>query len=513
MSTPQEENLTSRAFGGLSWTVGARVLGLLAQLLYTAVMARLLTPELFGLVASAQVVLLAGQILAELGIGRALVQKEELSDTEIRAGFTASVLLGSLLTGLLILGAPLVGALFDDPDVVPVTRGLAFVLVATTLGVTAVSVLLRDLRFKAGALLELGAFVVGYLLVGIGSALAGAGVWSLVAAAVSKAALLSLGALLVARHPMRPLLAWRPVKRLYAFGSQVSLVAVVEYVSFAVPPTAIGRLQGQFALGQFNQGNKIVELPFINVSQALSDVLFPAVSKIKLDRDRVAGAYLTAMRVTSGLLLPTSAGVAVAAPELVGVLLGEQWAPAARILPLLAFHASVMMVTHYAAVICEALGVLRPKILIQTVSLLLLLVGFAAFGRADLLIVVGVMLATRVVRLGLYGQLMVRELPVTWRQQLRALLGSAAGAAVVAGAILLVSIGGRGVGVPSVVLLVAQMATGAVSLALSYFYGPLRGVRDDLVQRLVWAGFEEAGGMRARIVRVARIGQAESPLR
>lgn len=508
MSEPSAEpNLTRQAFGGFSWTVGAKVLGLTAQLVYTAVMARLLTPELFGLVASAGVILLAGQIVADLGIGRAMVQKETLTTLEIRAGFTSSVLLGIVLTTLLIVGAPLVGALFDSPDVVPVTRGLAFVLVATQMGVPAEALLLRDLRFKVTALVELGAFVTGYLVVGIGLAAAGAGVWSLVGAAVAKALIQGVALLAIVRHPMRPVLAWGPVKRLYAFGSQVSVVAVVEYLSLAVPPTAIGRLQGQFALGQFNQSNRIVELPFVNLSQAMSDVLFPAMSRIKQDRGRVAGAYLTAVRVTGGVLLPTSAGVAVAAPELVAVLLGDQWAPAARVLPILAFHASVLMLSHYAAVVCEALGVLRPKIAIQSVTLALLLAGFALVGDLDLRVVVSMMLGVQVVRLVAYGWLVTRVLPLTAWQSARAVLEPLGGAAVVAAGIAAVSLAGRAVDLPGPALLAAQMVVGALALAVAALFGPLGGVRDELVQRMELAGLDDRGGAVGRVLRLLRTGQ------
>ena len=155
-----EPNLTRRTLGGFSWSVGGRVLGLVAQIAYTSVMARLLTPELFGIMASAQVVLLAGQILAELGIGRALVQADELSTEQVRAAFTASVGLGVVLTGVLVLAAPAVGLLFDDPAVTSVTRVMATVLIFITLGLTAEAMLLRSMRFKQVALLELGAFVI-----------------------------------------------------------------------------------------------------------------------------------------------------------------------------------------------------------------------------------------------------------------------------------------------------------------------------------------------------------------
>ena len=507
-----EPNLTRRTLGGFSWSVGGRVLGLVAQIAYTSVMARLLTPELFGIMASAQVVLLAGQILAELGIGRALVQADELSTEQVRAAFTASVGLGVVLTGVLVLAAPAVGLLFDDPAVTSVTRVMATVLIFITLGLTAEAMLLRSMRFKQVALLELGAFVVGYLFVGIGAGLAGAGVWSLVAAAVTKAAVFTIGCLLVARHPMRPMLAWSRVRSLYAFGSQVSVISVVEYLTLALPPTAISRALGQAQLGQFNQGNRIVELPFVNISQALSDVLFPAMARVKEDRQRMAGAYLTALQVTAGLLLPCAAGLAVASDEIVLVLLGDQWGPAAAVLPLLAFQPVVLMLSHYGGVVCEALGTLGAKLAIQVVTLLLLAAGFGLTGTHGLLAMVLAMLVVRVLRFVTYLALMHRILPLGHADQPVALLGGLAASAVVAAAIWGWTSLAHSLGIVVPVVLAGQVLVGAVALTASAFYGPLRGTRDVFVQRLEWAGIG-AGGPGGRLLRVLRTGQPESAAR
>lgn len=501
-----EENLTSRVLGGAAWSVGLRVLGILAQVAYTSVMARLLTPAAFGLVASAQVVLLAGQLAAELGIGRAIVQTDELSPRTVRAGFTSSVLLGAALTAVVLLAAPAVAALFDDPGVEPVTRALSVVLLLNTLGVTADALLVRDLRIREVSLLDLGAFVVGYLVVGIGSAIAGAGVYSLVAAAVAKALLFSVGAIALARHGLRPLFAWREVRGLYAFGSQVSLIGVLEYLTVVAPPTAIGRLLGPAALGQFTQGNRILELPFVNLSQALSDVLFPAVSRIKAERARVSGAYLTAIGVTGALMIPVAAGVAGASDELVRVLLGEQWDRAARILPLLAVYATAQLLTYYAATTCEALGVLRPKLAIQTGSLALLVVGFAVVGAdAPLVALVSVLPAVAVTRMLAYWIVMARTLSLGALAQPAALSGPLVTAALVAAALAGIGWAGADRGIAVGVLLPLQVATGAALLAWALFLGPLRPVRADVVRRLEHAGLDDRGPRAALLMRVARV--------
>ncbi len=506
--TPDGPNLTRRTLTGFSWTFAATLAGLVAQLAYTSVINRLLPPDTFGLVASAQAVLIGGQFLSELGVGRAVVQKTHLDVADQRTAFTSSLLLGAALTGGLVLAAPLVGVLFDEPDVVGVTRGLALLLLANAIGITATSVLRRELRFKAVALLDLGSFAVGYLVIGIGAAVAGFGVWSLVAAAVSKAAIEGVGSLVLARHPMRPLLARRSLAEMYAFGSQVSIVGAVEYVSGQLPVAAVGRLRGQAALGQFSRAAYLVDLPFIQISNALTDVLFPAVARIKAERVRVRVAYMTSLRVTAALLLPTAAGAAVASDELVAVVLGDQWERAAAVLPLLAAHATLMMLVHYAAIVCEALAVLWQKLVIQVATFAVLAAGFVVVRDDGLEAFAVVMVIAQVVRLIGYWALMARQLGLPAASQPAALLAPAVTAALTAGAIAgWTAVGGR-LGLPTALVLMLQIVVGGAVLAWGFWYGPLRRIRDELVERLELA---DAGGGRTMrtVLAVLRVGRAE----
>ena len=486
----EEDNLTGTSVKGFSWTLAAVVGGLLAQLGYTAVMTRLLEPAAFGLVASAQAVLLAGRFLSELGIGRALVEADDIGPVEQRTVFTSSMLLSVALTAGLILGAPAVGLLFDIPEAVAVTRVLALVLLFNGFGITAEYMLLRQLRFKALSVINVGTFLFAYLLVGIPAALLGAGVWSLVAAAIAKAASEALIRVWVARHPMRWLLDRPSMRRLYGFGAQVSVVNLVEFLSGQAPIVAIGRFRGEVALGQFNRAQYLVELPFINLSNALADVIFPTVARLKHERERVGKAYLTAIGVTGALLLPVAAGIAVAADELVLMVLGDQWGTAATLLPILALTSGIMMVTHYAAIICEALAILKEKIAIQSLTLAILVGGFYVVRDGGLVSLVLIMLAAQVVRAVLYGVLMVAALRLHPGDQVRVLAGPALTAVLVAGGIHAWTDTLSG-GLPLGLVVAGQVLIGAAVLLLSFWYGPMRRIRDDLLERL---GFAEMDG-------------------
>lgn len=152
-------------------------------------MARLLDPAAFGLVAMSGVVLRFGSYFAQMGIGPALVQKENLSAEDISAGFTSCFLLSIIFFILAWLLAPLSTYLFDNTALIPIIRVMALSFVLTGLSTTATSLLRRNLEFGSLAIIDIASYALGYGAVGVVLAFNGFGVWSLVVAALSQGVL------------------------------------------------------------------------------------------------------------------------------------------------------------------------------------------------------------------------------------------------------------------------------------------------------------------------------------
>lgn len=478
------DDLARRTLQGLQWTYGAIACSAVMQVAYTAVMGRLLAPRAYGLVASAQVILKFGQLLSEMGLGPAIVQRPQLDRTEIRAAFTSIMLLGGSLAAAIALAAPLTSLLYTDPAVVPVTRALALTLLLNACGLTSVALLRRRLRFRALAALEVASFAVGYLGVGLVSALLGAGVWSLVAAALTQVGIQAVGAYLLTRHPVAPTLAWKRLRPFYSFGARVSLLTALENGAFLGTTVVIGRQSGLAALGQYNRASLLIDLPLGHLVTGLIKVVFPAMSRIQHDRQRVARAYLGALRVSGSLILPVAAGVAVAAPELVAVLLGPQWGTAAALLPPLALGSVLAVLSTFGAVVCEALAELNRKIVLQSLTLALVVAGLFAVPRGALMGYALVVAAGELLRHLAYVVLLRRVLDLPVRTQLaayRAPLLAGAGVAAATGAWSLLARASQWGLAPT---FLGQLTVAAGALAVLLWYGPLRDVRDEIVARL-----------------------------
>lgn len=504
-------SLTAQTLAGLRWTTFATVLSAALQVAFAAIMGRLLEPAAFGLVAASGIVLRFGQYFARMGVSEALVQKPKLTDEDMRAGFASGVGLGAAVLAVVLLAAPFAAGLLNEPDVVPVLRAMGLALVLVGAAGVSNALLRRELRFRDLAVRDLASYVVGYFGVGLTLALLGAGVWALVGAALSQALLALVLSYRAAPHPVRPTLHGPSYRALYGFGSRVSVIGFLEFLGSNLDTFAVGRYAGVAALGQYNRAYLLTSMPMYHAQTALSKVLFPGLSRIQADVARMRRAYLSAFGVAAVALVPVCVGMAVAAREIVLVVLGPQWEPAIAILPFLAAAVTLNMLNHFAGVTCQARGELNAKLRLQ-VAHVVALVGFLALavGRGSAAYAAA-LAAAEFVRFVLYAALMRRAFDVR-PFDLAVRLGPALLAAgAVAAAIALGRLALLGLGAPLPVVLVAEIVLGGVTLVAAFRLGPLRVVRDDLRARVEQAGVLSAAARSspwARLVHVA-LGRAD----
>jgi lipopolysaccharide exporter len=478
------QNLTSTAVRGVQWTTAATVLTAVMQIGYTAVMARLLDPAAFGLVAMAGVVLRFGSYFAEMGLGHALVQRTDIDADDVRATFTASLGLGLAVAGLAWLASPLATFFLKNEAVVPLVRVQALGFILVGLGATATSLLRREMRFEAIAKIEVAAYVLGYGGVGITLAWLGAGVWSLVVASLSQQFFAATLSYAVARHSLQFIFRREPYAKLLGYGSRVSVVGFLEFINGNLDTLLIGRLLGSVLLGIYNRAYMLLYLPMYFLTNSLARVAFPAFSKIQNDLPRVRALYLTSSTLVATIVLPVCAGVAVAAPELVQVLLGPRWAASVPILRVLCLSIPLSMTTLFAGVVADARANLHQKIILNLeftvllASLFWLLKGYGLAGIA------GAIGTGEVVRTFLYMRITHRDINIPYLRLLAIYKPGLLNAAAVGLGLLGVATFIRPMHLPPLAALLVLMAAGAVVLAIVILRWPSAELRPMLQQAL-----------------------------
>ena len=370
------ESLTHKTIHGLKWSYTSTIVRAVMQIGYTAVMARLLNPSDFGLVAMSWVVLRFGNYFAQMGMSSALIQKKDLSNKNISAAFTSSLFLGLLFTILTFFLAPLAKYIFENSDVVPIVRimGLSFLINGFSL--TALALIRRRMNFKYLAFAEITAFVIGYLVIGIGSALMGFGVWSLVYASLVQSFILALLSLLIFRHNLSLTFSWINYKPLVSFGSKVSVISFLEFIGGSLDTVLIGRFFGDTKLGFYNRAQLLIGLPMNYLTTSFSRVLFPSFSQIQEDNDRIKKNILIILEIAASVLFPFAIFVSITSKEIVYIVLGVKWMESAVLLKVLSLAAAVDLLLHLLASLFEAKGLLKDKIYAQSLFIIILSVAF-----------------------------------------------------------------------------------------------------------------------------------------
>src|SRR5919198_152848 len=421
----EQTNMTARTASGLSWFYLSTMTLMVANLTYTATVSRLLGPSAFGLMAMANLVVLLTQFFAGMGLAPALVQKPDLSRDEIRASSTAGIAIGLACLAVVWILAPAIATLFRQPAVVPVLRALGVSFVFTGWSMTGLGLMRRELRFRTLSLISVGTYVFAYLVVGVGLALLGAGVWSLVAASVTSTA-----------------------------------------------------------------------------AQAVTNVLFSTLSRIQHDLGRLRRAYHSVLSLGNLMLFPACAGIAVAAQELVRVVLGPQWNLAVGLVPWFALAGGCHVASQLTQLLADARAELNRSLAVQTayiVGLALLILLALPLRSRGVWVIAAAVAAAEVLRYVGYLALARRVLAMPWSQVWQAHVPAAFASAGVGLAIAAArwALAGH---VPTLVVFGAEAAAGVLAFALSIRLCPLPAIREELWMRLTAAGvLGEAGGLRRRL--------------
>lgn len=317
--------LTGRTLDGLVWIFSSSSLQSALKIVVTAILARLLVPSEFGLMSAALVVIGFATMTSKLGVGQAIVQLPEIGQHHIRSGFTFSVGVGLIMTGFLWLTSPWIAALFRMPDLVDIFKIVIWLFPLQAVSSISSNLIQRDLNYRKMAGVHLVSYALGYGIVGITLAYLDFGVYALVWAALGQSLLSAIIYFKLQPHSIRPQFDWSALKELLFVGSGFTLGSVLNYMARKGDDFVVGRWLGEHGLGIYSRAYALMNASNSLVGNVINKVFFPAFSKIQDDTERLARAYRRSMSLVSFFMLPAGVACIILAPEIVLVLLGEQW--------------------------------------------------------------------------------------------------------------------------------------------------------------------------------------------
>ncbi len=320
-----KQGLKYRTLSGLFWMSSGTAVQFLLRTLVMVILARLLTPEDYGLVGATLIVMNFAQVFSQLGMGPALIQRPHLEERHVRTAFTVFTIAGVLVGGLIASSVSLIAGYFQMDGLMPLLRVAALAFPIQGLAAVPTALMKRDLQFRRLAGINIVAFAGGYGLAGISLALLGFGAWALAGAMLARLAINVIVLLFVRPFPKSPQFERRAFRELMYFGGGVTLADILGYVAHNGDYAVVGRWLGTSALGVYNRAYNLLIIPASHFGAVLDQVLFPSLAKVQNETERLRFAYRYGMSLVALIILPVSVVAILVAPELILALLGPRW--------------------------------------------------------------------------------------------------------------------------------------------------------------------------------------------
>ncbi len=355
MEQEKSDTVLLKAIQGAKWVILSRVASKLIQPVVMIVLARLLAPEEFGLVAMAAVAVGVIGLFQDLGMGAALVQQQERVEETADVVFFTNLVLGICWYAILFALAPLIAAFFRSDPLTSILRVVALGLVIGPLTSVQGALMLKDFSFRPLFFLGLVP-VIASACVSIGLAASGFGVWSLVYG--------PLVASIINTILIWVYIPWRPgrrydlgiAKRVLGFGGYVSLENVLVWGFTTIDNIFVGRFLGARQLGIYQMGFNLGLWTAANITGSLGGVLYPTFSRLQHDREECKRLYLRVVRLIAIMAIPVGLIIAMCADRMIPFLFGDPWRPAVPVAQILSVVGIMASIVSVAPIVYKAMG-------------------------------------------------------------------------------------------------------------------------------------------------------------
>lgn len=321
-----KRTLKQSVFSGLIWTFGERIIAQGISFILSIILARLLLPEEYGIIAIVLVFINLANVFVSNGFGEALVQKKNADNTDFSTAFYCSLAVAVVLYVALFLAAPLIAKIYRYNDLILVLRVLSLKIIISSVSTIQHAYVSRKMIFKRFFFSTIGGTLVS-AVVGIGMAYAGLGVWALVAQYLVNTVIDTV--ILFITIPWRPSLSFstQAAKRIVSYGWKITASALINTGYSELRNLVIGGFYTTTDLAFYNRGNQFPSLVITNIDTAIGKVVFPAMAQSNDDKIRLKAVSRRAMKTTSYLIFPLLIGLMAIARPLVMILLTEKWEP------------------------------------------------------------------------------------------------------------------------------------------------------------------------------------------
>lgn len=373
------------------------------QFVLTIVIARILSPDDYGLVAMLSIFMAIAQTLVDSGFGNALIQKKDRTEVDYSTTFYFNFVFSAFIYLVLFLIAPYISVFYEQPELVSITRIFGLTLIINSLSIVQQARLTAVLDFKKQALASFLSVLIGGGA-GVWMAYHEFGVWTLVWQSLFSSSCRSLILWIYARWMPRWLFSWSSFRSLFSFGSKIMLSGILHTIYINMYSLVIGKMFNAVELGYFNRAYTLGQFPVQNFSNIVLRVIYPIQCRYQNDMKMFNYLFVNSLRISCFLTFPLMTGIVVLATPMVQILLTDKWLPIVPLLQIVCISQMWDPIMRLNSLVLDAKGRsdyrLYSEIIKKIVAFSILFisipfgikvmcVGLVLYSFADMLIIIG----------------------------------------------------------------------------------------------------------------------------
>lgn len=308
------------------WRFAERCGAQIVTFIVSIVLARILAPEEYGIIALVTVFTTILQVFVDSGLGTALIQKKDTDDLDFSSVFYFNLCICVILYFVMFISAPYIARFYNDTSLISIIRVISLTIVVSGVKGIQQSYVSRNMLFKRFFFSTLGGTLFSAFL-GIIMAYLGCGVWALVAQQLSNTVIDTLILWLTVKWRPKKMFSWKRLKHLLSFGWKLLISSLLDTVYNNLRNLIIGKIYSSSDLAFYNQGDKFPKVIVANINASIDSVLLPSMSSVQDDHKRVKSMTRRAIKTSTYIMAPLMMGLAFCASPIVRLLLTDKWLP------------------------------------------------------------------------------------------------------------------------------------------------------------------------------------------
>ena len=410
-------SLKQKTATGLFWVFLEKIGLYFIDFAIIIILARLLSPEDFGLVAMVMIFFSVSTTIMEGGLNQALIREKKPNEEDVNTVFTTNLVFAIVLYIILYLLAPYIALFFENKMLTPIVRIMGLSLIFRSFGMAHRSMVVQSLNFKKEFYLVLPAHLFTGLLA-IYLAYKGAGVYALVIKYTALAFFTSLIFIIFSKYPIRLGFSKESFNRFFSFGLNIMLSRLISSIYLNLYRVFIAKFYSAAALGYYKQANNLRKMGSSNIVSAIQKVTYPVLAKLQDNPEKLKNAYRRVIKTTSVIVIPIMVFLFITADVLIPFLLGDQWMLAVPMLKIIVVGGMVFNISLINQNLLKVLGktrlYLRLEILkkISTTAALLIGIWF------DILILLAILQITAFINAIIYSYVSSRYIDYRKKEQI-----------------------------------------------------------------------------------------------